>query len=131
MFVQAGAEAASVLNRGAVTTLGANDMALDNRGEVEAWTVTAPVTTRGASGIGFVNFGVLRDLDVQAPIESYGAGARGFNLYDGVLERPTFDSTATHADGAVGIQVARALPELTIRRDVSTTGGAGTSLVRG
>ena len=131
VFVQAGAKVASVLNRGAVTTLGANDMALDNWGEVETWTVTAPVTTRGPSGIGFVNFGVLRDLDVQAPIETYGAGARGFNVYDGVLERATFDSIATHADGAVGIQVARALPELTIRRDVSTADGAGTSLVRG
>jgi hypothetical protein len=131
VFVQAGAEVASVLNRRAVTTLGANDIALDNWGEVEAWTVTAPVTTRGASRIGFVNFGVLRDLDVQAPIETYGAGARGFNLYDGVHERATFDSIATHVHGAVGIQVARALPELTIRRDLSTAGGAGTSLVRG
>jgi hypothetical protein len=45
-------------------------MALDNWGEAETLTATAPVTTRGASGIGFVNFGVLRDLDVQAPIET-------------------------------------------------------------
>jgi hypothetical protein len=97
VFVQAGARVASVLTRGAVTTLGANDMALDNWGEVETWTVTAPVTTRGASGIGFVNFGVLRDLDVQAPIETYGVGARGFNLYDGVLGRATFDCPAMHA----------------------------------
>jgi hypothetical protein len=92
--------------------------------------VSAPVATLGASGIGFVSFGVLRDLEVQAPIETYGAGARGFKLYDGALHRATFDFIATHADGAVGIEVARALPELTIRRNVSTAGGVGTSLVR-
>jgi hypothetical protein len=131
VFVQPGAKVGSVLNHGAVTTLGANDMALDNWGEVERWTVTAPVTTRGPSGIGFVNFGALGELDVQAPIETYGAGARGFNLYDGTLDRATFDSVTTHADGAVGIQVTRPLPELTVRQSVSTSGGQGTSLVRG
>jgi hypothetical protein len=72
-----------------MTTLGANDMSLDNWGEVGTWAVTAPVTTCGASDIGFVNFGVLRDFDVQAPIETYGAGARGFNFCYGVLERAT------------------------------------------
>ncbi|CAL9656775.1 hypothetical protein [Streptomyces sp. enrichment culture] len=43
-------------------------MVLDNWGQVQTWTATAPVTSHGPSGIGFVNFGVLGSLDVQAPI---------------------------------------------------------------
>jgi hypothetical protein len=100
-------------------------------GRVERWTCAGRVTTRGPSGIGFVNFGALGELDVRAPIETFGVGARGFNLYDGTLGQATFDSISTHAEGAVGIQIARPLPELTIRADVTTTGGEGTSLVRG
>jgi hypothetical protein len=131
VFVQAGATVESVVNRGATTTLGANDMALDNWGKVTRWTCTALVTTKGPSGIGFVNFGDLDELDVQAPVETHGVGARGFNLYDGTLQKATFDSIATHGDGAVGIQVAKPLPALEIRKDVATTGGQGMSLVRG
>jgi hypothetical protein len=131
VFVQAGAAAESVTNVGPTTTLGANDMALDNWGRVSRWTCTAPVTTRGPSGIGFVNFGDLDELDLQSPIETYGVGARGFNLYDGTLKNARFDSIATHGDGAVGIQVAKSLPALAVRRDVATAGGEGTSLVRG
>jgi hypothetical protein len=37
----------------------------------------------------------------------------------------------THADGAVGIQVARPMPKLMVRRDVRTECGSGISLVRG
>jgi hypothetical protein len=131
VFVQAGANVDSVANRGPTTTLGSNDMALDNWGRVTRWTTMAPVVTRGSSGIGFVNFGDLDQLDVKASIETYGLGARGFNLYDGTLARASFESIATHGDGAVGIQVAKPLPELTVRTNVTTGGGVGTSLVRG
>ena len=131
VFVQAGAIVDAVANLGPTTTLGANDMALDNWGDVKRWTCTAPVTTRGPSGIGFVNFGDLDQLHLDAPVETFGVGARGFNLYDGSLRTATFDSIVTHGDGAVGIQLAKPLPELTIRHDVTTAGGAGLSLVRG
>jgi hypothetical protein len=131
VFVQAGADVESVVNNGPTTTLGANDMALDNWGRVKRWAANAPVTTKGPSGIGFVNFGDLDELDIQSPIETFGVGARGFNLYDGTLRKAAFDSIATHGDGAVGIQVAKPLPDLTVRHDVTTAGGKGTSLVRG
>jgi hypothetical protein len=131
VFVVSGARVAAVTNDGPVTTMGANDMVLDNWGEVGAWTARAPVTSHGPSGIGFVNFGTLHRLDVQAPVTTYGAGARGFNVYDGSLDSARFESITTHADGAVGIQVSKELPVLDIAGSVTTNGGRGTSLVRG
>jgi hypothetical protein len=131
VFVVSGARVAAVINDGPVTTMGANDMVLDNWGQVGAWTARAPVTSHGPSGIGFVNFGTLDRLDVQAPVTTYGAGARGFNLYDGRLDSARFESITTHADGAVGIQVSKDLPVLGIAGSVTTNGGRGTSLVRG
>jgi hypothetical protein len=131
VFVVSGARVATVINDGPVTTGGANDMVLDNWGEVGSWTARAPVTSHGPSGIGFVNFGTLDRLDVQAPVTTYGAGARGFNVYDGSLASARFQSITTHADGAVGIQVSRELPVLDITEGVTTFGGRGTSLVRG
>jgi hypothetical protein len=130
-YVLGGAEVETVLNEGPVTTFGANDMALDNWGQVGTWTARAPVTTHGPSGIGFVNFGTLDRLEVQAPVTTYGAGARGFNVYDGQVTSAHFHSLSTHADGAVGIQVSRDLPELDITEGVTTLGGRGTSLVQG
>jgi hypothetical protein len=131
VFVVSGARVAAVINDGPVTTMGPNDMVLDNWGEVGAWTARAPVTSHGPSGIGFVNFGRLDRLDVQAPVTTYGVGARGFNVYDGRLDSARFQSIATHADGAVGIQVSKDLPVLDIVESVTTSGGRGTSLVRG
>jgi hypothetical protein len=131
VFVISGARIETVTNDGPVTTTGANDMVLDNWGEVGAWMARAPVTSRGPSGIGFVNFGTLERLDVQAPVTTYGAGARGFNVYDGSLDSARFQSITTHADGAVGIQVSKDLPALDIVDSVTTFGGRGTSLVRG
>jgi hypothetical protein len=131
VFVVSGARVAAVTNDGPVTTMGANDMVLDNWGEVGAWTARAPVTSHGPSGIGFVNFGTLHRLDVQAPVTTYGAGARGFNVYDGSLDSARFESITTHADGAVGIQVSKDLSVLDIAGSVTTNGGRGTSLVRG
>ena len=131
VFVVSGARVAAVINDGPVTTGGANDMVLDNWGDVGSWTARAPVTSHGPSGIGFVNFGALDRLDVQAPVTTHGAGARGFNVYDGSLASARFLSITTHADGAVGIQVSRQLPVLDITEDVTTFGGRGTSLVRG
>ncbi|MFJ8153438.1 hypothetical protein [Streptomyces sp. NPDC094468] len=131
VFVQTGAVIRRVINAGPVTTLGANDMVLDNWGEVDEWTSQAAITSRGPSGIGFVNFGTLQKLTVAAPIETWGAGARGFNLYDGTLESATFDSVITHGDGAVGIQITKPLPDLTVENGIRTTGSEGVSLVRG
>jgi hypothetical protein len=131
VFVVSGARVAAVINDGPVTTMGPNDMVLDNWGEVGAWTARAPVTSRGPSGIGFVNFGTLDRLDVQAPVTTYGTGARGFNVYDGRLHSARFESITTYADGAVGIQVSKDLPVLDIVGSVTTNGGRGTSLVRG
>ena len=131
VFVVSGARVAAVINDGPVTTMGSNDMVLDNWGVVGAWTARAPVTSHGPSGIGFVNFCTLDRLDVQAPVTTYGAGARGFNVYDGLLHSARFESITTHADGAVGIQVSKDLPVLDIAGTVTTNGGRGTSLVRG
>ena len=131
VFVVSGARVAAVINDGPVTTMGPNDMVLDNWGEVRAWTARAPITSHGPSGIGFVQFGALDRLDVQAPVTTYGVGARGFNVYDGRLDSARFESITTHADGAVGIQVSKDLPALDIVESVTTFGGRGTSLVRG
>jgi len=131
VYVVSGAEVETVVNDGPVTTMGANDMVLDNWGEVGTWTARAPITSHGPSGIGFVNFGTLERLSVDAPLVTYGAGARGFNVYDGSLASARFQSITTHGDGAVGIQVSKDLPVLDITGSVTTFGGAGTSLVRG
>jgi hypothetical protein len=131
VFVVSGARVETVINDGPVTTMGPNDMVLDNWGDVGTWTARAPVTSHGPSGIGFVNFGSLGRLDVQAPVTTHGVGARGFNVYDGSLASARFQSIGTHGDGAVGIQVSRDLPVLEIADGVATFGGRGTSLVRG
>jgi hypothetical protein len=131
VFVVAGATITCVENRGSVTTYGANDMVLDNWGEVERWVAREPVTSIGPSGIGFVNFGVLGELRIDAPLATHGPGARGFNLYDGTLQSASFQSIATSGDGAVGIQVSKHLPAIEIRGDLRTTGGRGPSLVKG
>jgi hypothetical protein len=131
VFVVSGAHVDTVVNDASVTTMGANDMVLDNWGSVGTWTARSPVTSHGPSGIGFVNFGTLERLDIQAPVNTYGVGARGFNVYDGSLTAARFESITTHADGAVGIQVSKDLPELDVSGSVTTFGGQGTSLVRG
>jgi len=131
VFVISGAVVNRVVNEGPVTTLGQNDMVLDNWGAVDTWTAKAPITSRGPSGIGFVNFSDIGTLDVQAPIQTFGKGARGFNLYDGSLKDATFESIETHGDGSIGVQLSRPLPSLTIKHDLSTEGGEGLSLVKG
>lgn len=131
VFVLNGAIVDTVTNQGPVTTLGQNDMVLDNWGDVQTWTAQQPIVSRGASGIGFVNFSDIGTLDVRAPIQTYGKGARGFNLYDGSLGEAIFESIETHGDGSIGVQLSRPLPKLTVRTDLSTEGGAGLSLVKG
>jgi len=131
VYVVSGAEVETIVNDGPVTTMGANDMVLDNWGRVGTWTVRAPLTSHGHSGIGFVNFGTMERLCVDAPLVTHGTGARGFNVYDGSLASARFESITTHGDGAVGIQVSRELPVLQITGSVTTFGGQGTSLVRG
>jgi hypothetical protein len=131
VFVISGARVENVINEGPVTTLGQNDMVLDNWGDVQTWTAKQPITSRGPSGIGFVNFSDIKTLTVQAPIRTFGKGARGFNLYDGSLGEATFESIETHGDGSIGVQLSRPLPKLTIAKDLSTEGGEGLSLVKG
>ncbi len=131
VFVASGAQVEAVVNNGAVTTHGQNDMVLDNWGDVTKWTANDTIRSTGPSGIGFVNFGNLGTLEVNAPIITEGKGARGFNLYDGTLESATFDAITTTGDGSIGIQVSKPLGTLTVRGDVETTGGEGLSLVRG
>ena len=131
VFVINGARVENVINDGPVTTLGQNDMVLDNWGDVQTWIAKQPITSRGPSGIGFVNFSDIQTLTVQAPIQTYGKGARGFNLYDGSLSEATFESIETHGDGSIGVQLSRPLPKLTITKDLSTEGGEGLSLVKG
>lgn len=131
VFVVSGAKVDKVLNAGEVSTHGQNDMVLDNWGCVREWVSTAQVTSTGPSGIGFVNFGDIDTLDLQAPIITTGRGARGFNLYDGSLKSASFHSIRTTGDGSVGIQVSRPMGSLTVHHDVVTTGGEGSSLVKG
>ena len=131
VFVISGAIVDNVTNKGPVTTLGQNDMVLDNWGDVQTWTAEQPITSRGSSGIGFVNFSDIKTLTIQAPIRTYGKGARGFNLYDGSLGEAIFESIETHGDGSIGVQLSRPLPKLTITKDLSTEGGEGLSLVKG
>lgn len=131
VFVISGASVDEVTNHGPVTTLGQNDMVLDNWGDVRAWTALAPITSRGPSGIGFVNFSDIGVLRVAAPIQTFGKGARGFNLYDGSLRQAEFESIETHGDGSIGVQLSKPLPTLRIRNDLATYGGEGMSLVKG
>lgn len=131
VLVVSGAVVGQVVNEGAVTTHGQNDMVLDNSGDVTTWTAHAPITSHGPSGIGFVNFGAIDRLEVRAPIQTFGTGARGFNFYAGTLRHASFHSIATHGDGSIGIQVSRDLPVLEIAGDLTTDGGEGPSLVKG
>lgn len=131
VFTVFGTQVDSVVNQGAVTTYGANDMALDNWGTVERWTAEGAVTTYGPSAIGFVNFGTLKTLSIHAPIETHGPGARGFNVYGGTVDLGDFDRIVTHGDGAVGVQISQPIGRLVIRRGIETFGGTGPSLVKG
>jgi hypothetical protein len=131
VFVVHGATVELVVNRGPVTTYGANDMALDNWGDVDRWISKDKVTTFGPSGVGFVNFGRIDELVIHAPIETFGVGARGFNVYTGTIRRGDFDRIVTHADGAVGVQISQPVGRLIFRRGIETHGAIGQSLVKG
>ncbi len=131
VFVGYGAHIDLVQNSEPVLTHGANDMVLDNWGDVDRWTVEAKAASLGPSGIGFVNFGNLNELRVLAPIETFGQGARGFNVYGGTVGSAEFDGITTHGDGAVGVQISRPMTKLVVRRGIETFGGTGESLVKG
>jgi hypothetical protein len=123
VFVVYGAVIDLVRNRGPVVTYGVNDMVLDNWGIVDHWIAEEKLTSYGPSGIGFVNFGSVNELWANAPIETFGKGARGFNVYDGTLNQAIFDRITTHADGAVGVQISKAIGRLVVRRGIETFGG--------
>ncbi|HET8876732.1 MAG TPA: hypothetical protein VFO53_10425 [Casimicrobiaceae bacterium] len=131
VFVGSGVHAQRVINEGPVSTYGANDMVLDNWGDVDSWTARATVASHGPSGIGFVNFGNIDTLGIQAAIETYGIGARGFNLYDGSLEKADFQRITTYGDGAIGVQLSKPFGTICVQHDIRTKGGEGDSLVRG
>lgn len=131
VFTGKGVKADEVRIAGPVITYGANDMALDNWGSVDRWVADAKITTHGPSGIGFVNFGDVGELRLKSPVETFGLGARGFNAYDGRIGTAEFDRIITHADGAVGVQIARSVDRLVIHRGIETFGGVGQSLVKG
>jgi hypothetical protein len=131
VFVVSGAFVDKVRNHGPVTTYGPNDMVLDNWGAVGHWIAEEKITSFGPSGIGFVNFGTVDRLQVNAPIETFGQGARGFNVYTGTVNSAEFDRIATHADGAVGIQISKPVGRIAVRRGIETFGGTGESLVKG
>jgi len=131
VFTVYGAQVDVVRNRGPVVTYGVNDMVLDNWGVVDRWIAEEKLTSYGPSGIGFVNFGVVHELKIQAPIETFGRGARGFNVYTGTIHSAEFDRIATHADGAVGIQISQPIGRLVVHRGIETFGGTGDSLVKG
>lgn len=149
-FVLQGAEIDSVRNVGSVTTFGANDMVLDNWGQVESWHAEEKICSYGPNGIGFVNLGALGTLTLDALIETHGLGACGFNCgevkaddatseapadatphYDGTVRQATFERVVTRGDGAVGIQVAVPIGHVRVRSGVETFGGVGASLARG
>ena len=150
VFVLQGAEIDEVRNVGSVTTFGANDMVLDNWGQVERWHALAKISSHGAAGIGFVNLGALGTLTIDALLETHGAGACGFNCgefkddsgeapvvangaqtFDGTVREAVFERVVTRGDGAVGIQVAVPIGRMLVRSGVETFGGVGASLARG
>ena len=151
VFVLQGAEIDEVRNLGPVTTFGANDMVLDNWGQVERWHASGKISSYGAAGIGFVNLGALGTLALDALLETHGLGACGFNCgeykegagetppaargggqtYDGTVREATFERVVTRGDGAVGIQVAVPIGRMVVRSGIETFGGVGASLARG
>jgi hypothetical protein len=137
VFVITGAEVEQVRNLGPVTTLGVNDMMLDNWGKVHTWIAEAPLTSYGRSGVGFVNFGTVQTLRILAPIVTHGIGARGFNVYrlegreDASVGLAEFDSITTNGDAAIGVQIAQRIGKLIVHKGIRTRGGTGESLVKG
>ena len=107
VFVVSGARVAAVINGGPVTTMGANDMVLDNWGEVGAWTARAPVTSHGPSEIGFVNFGTLDvegaigGLKVRQGITASGVGSDAVRLVGEVAGLDEVPMTGAHGQRIV------------------------------
>jgi hypothetical protein len=131
VFVVSGACVAEVVNAGPLTSYGANDMVLDNWGRLAGGSRSIASLRAGRARSGFVNFGSLDNLSVRGALETHGTGAAGFNPYDGSLRHAHLESIRITGDGAVGIQVARELPEIEIDGDLTTSGGEGMSLVKG
>ncbi len=131
VFVVHGAKVNNLTNRGKITTYGANDMVLDNWGEVTQWIAKDSITSYGPSGVGFVNFGKIDKINVLSTIETFGLGARGFNAYTGEIGTANFKKIITHGDGATGIQTSTQIENLTVNDGIFTYGNIGDSLVQG
>jgi len=131
VFIVNGTKIKSIVNNGALTTYGVNDMVLDTWGQVEKWTAEKPITSYGPSGIGFVNFGVVDEFEAKDKIETFGLGARGFNQYDGTVGKATFHSIITNGNGSIGIQVSKPVGTINVSNGVVTHGSEGQTLVKG
>jgi hypothetical protein len=131
VFVLHGAHVDEVVNGGPVTTLGVNDMVLDNWGDVRRWTAQEAITSHGPSGIGFVNFGSLGELRILRLLETHGPGARAFNACGGDMGTVEIGRIVTHAAAGVGVQVSRPIGRLVVHEGIETRGGPGPSLVKG
>lgn len=131
VFILNGVVAEEVVHDGEIVTYGVNDMVLDTWGTVKNWTSNQAITSHGPSGVGFVNFGQVDNFTVNAPLQTYGLGARGYNQYDGTVGKATFQSITTYGDGSIGIQISKAIGNLTVLGDVTTHGSIGNTLVKG
>src|SRR6185312_15767592 len=131
VFIVNGTKIKSIVNNGALTTYGVNDMVLDTWGQVEKWTAEKPITSYGPSGIGFVNFGVVDEFEAKDKIETFGLGARGFNQYDGTVGKAVFNSITTHGNGSIGMQFSKAVGSIEVKNGIVTNGSEGQSLVKG
>ncbi|MDY2986381.1 MAG: hypothetical protein SOR77_01970 [Peptoniphilus sp.] len=131
IFILNGAYAEEIISNGTVETYGVNDMGLDVWGKVSRWIVNDKIKSYGPSGIGFVNFGEVEYFETNDSIETYGLGARGFNQYDGTIKEAYFDSIKTVGDGSIGMQFSKPVGKIVIKKDVTTKGSSGETLVKG
>lgn len=131
IFIVYGAHAREIVSNGVVKTYGTNDMVLDVWGSVDSWITKEEIVSYGASGIGFVNFGSVKNFRAEKSITTYGLGARGFNQYDGTIENAFFERIKTEGDGSIGMQFSKPVGKITIRKEVSTSGASGKTLVKG
>ncbi|MDD7401311.1 MAG: hypothetical protein SPK23_05290 [Eubacteriales bacterium] len=131
IFIVYGAHAKEVVSKGKVVTYGNNDMVLDVWGSVDKWITEEEIESFGQSGIGFVNFGYVKEFKAEKGIHTHGAGARGFNQYDGTIEDAYFEYIRTDGNGSIGMQFSKPVGSITIKKDVTTKGSIGKTLVKG
>jgi hypothetical protein len=97
---------------------------------VQAGAKVASVLNRGAASVSSTSESYETSTCKRPlkPMDPVPEASTSTTVY--LIEPPSIPLPRTRT-ALLGSKVARALPELTIRRDVSTAGGSGTSLVRG